>query len=200
MVLGMRRPLGVPFVLGLGGLAWAGVHLVAHRATEAAAPGHALHGHAPGAAEPAYVSTSLSLCLALALVVAAMPGLYPRWRAFSGRALWLFAAVPLLGLFGGAVLDSGGSLAHIEANLVQLLPIAGLVLLVQAAVAVAAVRVARGLIDVVAAVVRGFVGGPATWSPATLRRFFLLDADRARAAEPALDGRPRAPPALALAG
>ena len=132
----------MPALLLVGGLAWAGVHLVAHRLTEAGSP-HAGHGH--GTSEAAYLSTSLTLCLSLALVLAAASSVYPAWRGASARSLWLFGAVPLLGLFGGAVLDSGGTLAGLGANVAALLPVALLVLVVQLAVALTAVRLARGL-------------------------------------------------------
>ena len=194
----MPRPLGVPSLLVLGGIAWAGVHLVAHRATELAGPSGG-HAHVHGAGQAAYLPTSLSLCLSLALVLAAATSVYPRWRTTSASSLWLFTAVPLLGLFAGAVVDSGGSLSGLETHVVELLPVAGLVLVVQIGVAVAAVRVARGLLDIVAGTVHALVG-PRPPRPAPIHGSSVLaDADRVPAARLALGGSPRAPPGFSPA-
>jgi hypothetical protein len=193
MVLGMRRPSGVPFLLVLGGIAWAGVHAIAHRA--AGLEGSASTSHAHGAGSPAYLSTSLTLCLSLALVLAAASSVYPRWRPVSGRSLWLFGAVPMLGLLAGTVADSDGSPAGMATDVAELLPVAALVLVVQVSVAVGAVRVARGLLDLVEGTVRALVGPFSARQPDGTARFFLLDADRVPAVAPAFAGSPRAPPA-----
>lgn len=192
MVLGMRRPSGVPFLLVLGGIAWAGVHAIAHRAAGLEGSASTSHAHA---GSPAYLSTSLTLCLSLALVLAAATSVYPRWRPVSGRSLWLFGAVPMLGLLAGTVADSGGSPAGMATDVAELLPVAALVLVVQISVVVGAVRVARGLLDVVAGAVRALVGPFSAREPEGVARFFLLDADLAPAVAPAVAGSPRAPPA-----
>jgi hypothetical protein len=187
----MRRPFTVPMLLAVGGLAWAGVHLAAHR-LGGAAGGHAGHGHE--ADQAAYLSTSLSLCLSLAIVIAAAASVYPAWRGATGRSLWLFGAVPLLGLFGGAVLDSGGTLAGLGANTAELLPVALLVLVVQVAVALSAVRVARGLLDLVEGAARMLAGPQTAAVPAGAHSFSLLDSDRVPGDRLVLSGGARAPP------
>jgi hypothetical protein len=190
----MRRRLGVPFLLALGGLSWAGVHMVAHRL--AGSGGHAGHGHMEPAAG-GYLSTSLTLCLSLALVLAATSSVYPRRKGISGRAVWLFAAVPLLGLFAGAVVDAGGSLGGLQANVAELLPVAALVLIVQVAVAFSVVRVARGLLDVVAAALHALAVPRPTGPVDDLRSFFAPEPALVRASHAALAAAPRGPPSAA---
>ena len=190
--MSMRRPFGVPFLLFLGGLAWAGVHVAAHRAADAAGaqPGH---GHHSDAGAAAYLPTSLTLCLSLALVLAAISSVYPRWRGVSGRSLWLFGAVPLLGLLAGAVADTGGSVTGIQTNLAEFLPVAGFVLIVQVAVAFSVVRIARGLLDAVAGI--GALFAPLAAAPgAEPRSLFTADAVLVRASHLTHDGAPRGPP------
>jgi hypothetical protein len=186
----MRRLLSVPVLLAVGGLAWAGVHVLAHRLTEA---GHAAHGH--GTSEAGYLSTSLTLCLSLALVLAAAAGIYPAWRGASARSLWLFGAVPLLGLFGGAALDSGGTLAGLGANAAALLPVALLVLAVQLAVALTAVRLARRFLDLVEGAAQTLAGPRVAPARAGTASFPALDSVCAPSGRLAPSGGPRAPPA-----
>ena len=166
--------------------------MVAHRL--AGAGGHAGHGHHTEPGATGYLSTSLTLCLSLALVLAATSSVYPRWRGVSGRTLWLFAAVPVLGLLAGAVVDAGGSLAGLQENLKELLPVAAVVLLVQVAVAVSAVRVARGLLDVVAAALHALAVPRAGGPIADLRSLFAADLTFVRTSHTALAAAPRGPP------
>lgn len=191
IVLPMRRPFTVPMLLAVGGLAWAGVHLAAHR-LGGAPGGHTGHGHE--AAQAAYLSTSLSLCLSLAIVMAAAASVYPAWRGTSGRSLWLFGAVPLLGLFGGTLLDSGGTLTGLGADATELLPVALLVLTVQVAVALSAVRVARGLLDLVEGAARLLAGPQTAAAPVGAHSFSLIDPDRVPGGRLVLSGGARAPP------
>ncbi|MGH3040288.1 MAG: hypothetical protein ACRDNG_00845, partial [Gaiellaceae bacterium] len=79
--------------------------------------------------------------------------------------------MPLLGLFGGTALDSGGTLGGPGANLVGLLPVALLVLAVQVVVALCAVRVARGLLDLVEGTAWA-VAGPRSAAAASRTRGF----------------------------
>jgi hypothetical protein len=188
----MRRPFTVPALLLVGGLVWAGVHMLAHRLTEAGSA-HAGHGH--GTSQAAYLSTSLTLCLSLALVLAAASSLYPAWRGASARSLWLFGAVPLLGLFGGAALDSGGTLGGLGANVAALLPVALLVLAVQLAVALTAVRVARGLLDLVEGAARALAEPRVAATPTRTASFPRLGSVCAPSGRLAPSGGPRAPPA-----
>jgi hypothetical protein len=179
-------------LLVLGGTAWAGVHLAAHRVASTAGPSG--HGHEGATSHSAYLTTSLSLCLSLALVLAATSSVYPRWKGRSGSSLWLFGAVPLLGLLSGALLDSGGTLAGAGANVVELLPFAFLVLVIQVAVAFTAVKAARGLLDVVEATVRALVGPPPARRSAGRQSFALARVERIPAARIVVGGSPRAPP------
>jgi hypothetical protein len=187
----------VPFLLALGGFAWAAVHALAHRASGLSGSTHAGHEHGAGGAS--YLSTSLTLCLSLALVLAAASSVYPRWRSLSGRSLWLFGAVPLLGLFAGAIVDAGGSPAGLATDVVELLPVAALVLLVQISAAAGAVRVARGLLDLVEAAVVALAGPLRAFEPGSVARLVLLHSDHLPATAPALAGSPRAPPAPSAA-
>ena len=92
----------------LGGLAWAAAHWVVHRTTQAGGHGSGSHGaQAAAAPDLGYLSTSLALCLSLALVLAAGASLGARGRTRLGRSLWLFGVVPVLGLLGEVVVDSG---------------------------------------------------------------------------------------------
>jgi hypothetical protein len=192
--LGVRRRLCGVLLLALGGTAWAGVHAVAHRAADLGMPAHAGHGHGT-AVQPGYLSTSLSLCLSLALVLAAASSVYPRWRGGSVRSLWLFGAVPVLGLLAGAVVDSGGLHGGLAGNLVELLPVIALVVAVQSAVALTAVGVARGLLDAVEGTVRALLGAASTVCRATPGLGVSFEAERAPVAIVVSAGRPRAPPA-----
>jgi hypothetical protein len=195
--LGVRRRLWGVLLLALGGIAWAGVHAVAHRAADLGMPAHAGHGHGT-AAQASYLSTSLTLCLSLALVLAAASGVYPRWRGGSGRSLWLFGGVPVLGLLVGAIIDSGG--AHgLTGNLVELLPVVALVVAVQGAVALTAVRVARGLLDAVEGAVRALLGAASTADRAPRGVALSFGNERTPFAALVSTGRPRGPPARASA-
>jgi hypothetical protein len=191
--LGVRRRLDGVLLLALGGIAWAGVHAVAHRAAELGLPAHSSHEH--GAVQPGYLSTSLSLCLSLALVLAAASTAYPRWRGGSARSLWLFGAVPVLGLLAGAAVDSGGLHGGLAGNLVELLPVITLVVAVQSAVALTAVRVARGLLDAVEGTVRALLCAASTICRTTPGLGASFEAERAPVAILVSAGRPRAPPA-----
>lgn len=185
----MRRSWGVPALVALGGLTWAAAHWGVHRAVS----GSPAQGHGPGHAEaPAlgagYLTTSLALCVGLAVAFAAAASLDGRGDGSIAGRLWLFAVVPALG-FGAELATAPGDLA----------PAALAVLAVQAALALVAVRLGRGLLGLAESVAltlagparsSGRVGGLAS-SPG---RF-----DRARALLLLLGGGQRAPPALSRA-
>lgn len=147
-----------------------------------------------------YLPTSLALCLALAFPLAAGAALGKRWRGASGRALWLFGIVPVLGFAGHALaepfLSGSGSLG---ASAAALAPVVLVGLLFQIPFALAAVGVARGFLGVVRNLARTLVGQPAVGRrrepsyhprPRTERRpSFRLEAARS----------PRAPPSPHLA-
>ena len=131
------RRLVVPVLLALSGLGWAAAHAVAHRAVM------------PDSTVPAgmadqylgYLTTSLALCFALALPLAAGALIGKRWRGASLRSLWLFGFVPVLGFVGHAdtePLMTGGP----PANLWSVAPVALIGLLIQVPFALVAVGLA----------------------------------------------------------
>ena len=150
-------------------------HWIAHRTTEGvAARGHGseLHGAQPSAApDLGYLSTSLALCLSLSLVLAAGASLDARGRTRLGRSLWLFGAVPVLGLLGEVVVDSGWT------------------------VALVAMRVAHGILGLAEHVARA-VGAPRSLFPHAGRQAFPPSRSaRVPASRLAPGGGQRAPPA-----
>jgi hypothetical protein len=184
----MRRSWGVPAFVVLGGLAWAGAHWVVHRAVSGSTAGHGPHHDAPAALGAGYLTTSLALCLGLAVAFAAAASLDGRGGGGLGRRLWLFAVVPALG-FGAELATAPGELA----------PAALAVLAAQAALALVAVRLGRGLLGL-AETVALILAGPARSSgragglASSPGRF-----DRARALLLLLGGGQRAPPAASRA-
>lgn len=195
----MRRQLRAPMILVLGGLAWAAAHWVVHRTTEGvAARGHGseLHGAQPSAApDLGYLSTSLALCLSLSLVLAAGASLDARGRTRLGRSLWLFGAVPVLGLLGEVVVDSGWTVAGAGSILAALTPLALVVLAVQGTVALVAMRVAHGILGLAEHVARA-VGAPRSLFPHAGRQAFPPSRSaRVPASRLAPGGGQRAPPA-----
>ena len=133
------RRLAVPVLLALSGLGWAAVHGVAHRAvmSEPAMPADAIADYL------SYLTTSVALCLALALPLAAGVVTGRRWRGSSIRSLWLFGLVPVLGFVGHTVVEpllGGTALGSSSASLA---PIALVGLLIQIPFALVAVGLAR---------------------------------------------------------
>jgi hypothetical protein len=195
----MRRQLRAPMILLLGGLAWAAAHWVAHRATGGGAPaahGSELHGsRAPEALDLGYLSTSLALCLSLALVLTAGAALDSRSRARHGRSLWLFGAAPVLGLLGEALLAPGWTIAGAGSTLVALAPFALVVLAVQITVALVALRVADGIFGLAGHLARAAAPPLEHLAPAGGDGLPRSRSDRVPAGRLALGGGQRAPPA-----
>jgi len=186
-------------VILLGGLAWAAAHGVAHRVTGggASAPhGSELHGsRAPEALDLGYLSTSLALCLSLALVLAAGAALDSRSRARHGRSLWLFGAVPVLGLLAELLLAPGGAVAGAGSTLVALAPLVLVVLTVQVTVALVALRVAHGIFGLAEHLARAAAAPLTLLAPAGGDALPGSRSDRVPADRLALGGGQRAPPA-----
>ena len=105
------RRLVVPVLLALSGLGWAAAHAVAHRAvmTEPAMPESGMSQYL------SYLTTSIALCLALALPLAAGAVLGKRWHATSVRSLWLFGLVPVLGFVGQTLATGSGTASSFSA-------------------------------------------------------------------------------------
>ncbi len=135
-----RRRLVVPVLLALAGVGWAAAHAVAHRAvmSEAAMPPDMVHRYL------GYLATSVALCFALALPLAAGALIGRRWQGATLRSLWLFGLVPILGFVGhtiGEPLITGSSVSVSAA-----LPVALVGLLVQTPFALVVVGLARHII------------------------------------------------------
>jgi hypothetical protein len=92
------------------------------------------------AAYLSYLPTSLVLCLALALPLAAGAAIGGRWRGTSARSLWLFGLVPVFGFVG----HSAEPFALTQ--LTALIPAALVGLLIQIPFALVAVGLARRIL------------------------------------------------------
>jgi hypothetical protein len=198
-VIGVRRRIAIAILVTLGGVAWSVAHWATHRAVagEPLATPHDAHDPSPAAAAgTGYLSTSLTLCLALALVLAATASLKTRSGSGRGRSLWLFGVVPVLGILVEAVAAAPLTPAGIGSSLVELAPLALVSLVVQVAVALVALRLAHGILDLAEAVARAVV---VTESAAADDAHLLLaveHSDRAPASRLSYAGSQRAPPAL----
>jgi hypothetical protein len=134
-----RRRFAVPVLLALSGLGWAAAHAVAHKAvmTEPAASTAVFDRYL------SYLATSVALCLALALPLAAGALVGRRWKGASLRSLWLFGFVPVLGFLAHTATEPLVSGAGTGSSLASLAPIALIGLLVQIPFALVAVGFAR---------------------------------------------------------
>ncbi|MGH3043193.1 MAG: hypothetical protein ACRDM2_00555 [Gaiellaceae bacterium] len=149
-----RHRLVVPFVLALSGFGWAGAHAVAHRAVMADG---AMGQPAGVGAYLSYLPTSLVLCLALALPLAAGAAVGGRWRGTSIRSLWLFGLVPVFGFVGHSAepfVMGDGTLAPLGG----LVPVVLVGLLVQIPFALVAVGLARRILWLAEGLARALAG------------------------------------------
>jgi hypothetical protein len=128
------------FLLGFG-LIWAAAHALAHDVATQPAVGHHGAGSAGLQSYVAYLPTSLALCLTLAAAIATGAALGRRWTGRSGRSVWLFGLVPVLGFAADTLVEltSHGSTA---ATAAQLVPVFLIGLLVQIPFALVAVGLA----------------------------------------------------------
>jgi hypothetical protein len=192
-----RRRLLVPVLLALSGLGWAAAHAVAHRSVM---PGEAKRGQSAFQDYLSYLPTSLALCLALALALAAAAAVGLRWRRASGRSLWMFGVVPVLGFAGHTLaepLTSGSAsfTSPLSRGLV-LAPVVLVGLLVQVPFALVAVAFASGILRLASGLARALavpaatLGGrePARHAPprAVPVRAFRLDRAHGQRAPPSL--------------
>jgi hypothetical protein len=193
----MRRP-ALSVLLTLGGLLWAAAHWATHKAVAADSPTRVHHSHDPSHATAiggGYLTTSLTLCLALALVLAAVAALETRCVT-RGRSLWLFGVVPVLGLLVEVLAAFPKTPAGIASGLAELAPLLLVSLIVQVSVALVAVRLAHGILDLGEAVARAFVGPRRATDDRQARYLHLERCDRAPASRLSYAGSQRAPPAL----
>ena len=109
------------------------------------------------AAYLSYLPTSLVLCLALALPLAAGAAVGGRWRGTSIRSLWLFGLVPMFGFLGHSVepfvVGDGAA-----TQLGPLVPVALVGLLVQIPFALVAVGLARRILWLAEGLARALTG------------------------------------------
>jgi hypothetical protein len=111
-----------------------------------------------------YLPTSLVLCLALALPLAAGAAVGGRWRGTSMRSLWLFGLVPVFGFVGHSVepfIAGNGAVGQ----LADLASVAVVGLLIQIPFALVAVGLARRILWLAEGLARA-LAGPRTVSSA----------------------------------
>jgi len=186
------RRLVVPVLLALSGLGWAAAHAVAHRTvmTEPAMPESGMSQYL------SYLTTSIALCLALALPLAAGAVLGKRWHATSVRSLWLFGLVPVLGFVGQTLATGSGAASSFSA----IAPIALVGLLVQIPFALVAVGLARRVLWLAAGLARALAAPAAALTPRPPPSAYPRPrprASRARAFTLDLGHTQRGPPLLA---
>ena len=142
-----------------------------------------------------YLTTSLALCLALALPLAAGAVIGKRWQGSSVRSLWLFGLVPVMGFVGHAtepfVVGSGES-----SNVSELAPLVLVGLLIQIPFALVAVAFARRVLWLAEALARALVRPSCAQEPEATQRFprphatgvsrFRLDLSHAQRGPPPL--------------
>jgi hypothetical protein len=131
----------VPVLLALSGLGWAAAHALAHRA---AMSERAMAG--TGVDYLSYLTTSLALCFALALPLAAGAMVGKRWKATSARSLWLFGVVPVLGFAGHEVAEALLGGAGGPSTVFALAPIVLVGLAIQIPFALVVVGLARRIL------------------------------------------------------
>jgi hypothetical protein len=194
-----RRRLIVPLLLALSGLGWAAAHAVAHQTVM---PGEklresVLHGY------PSYLPTSLALCLALALALAAAAAVGLRWRPGSGRSLWMFGVVPVLGFAGHALAEPlvSGSATAVPtfSRSAMLAPVVLVGLLVQLPFALVAVALASGILRVAEGIARTLAASTESSGAREPQRHGLPRAARVPAFRLDRAHGQRAPPSLHLA-
>lgn len=135
------RRLALPAFLGVLGLVWVAAHALAHDVAMQS-PGSHGAGHGRGLdSYLAYLPTSVALCLALAAAVATGAALGRRWAGMSGRSIWLFGFVPVLGFAADTLVELSAHGATATA-LSELVPVFLIGLLVQIPFALVAVGLA----------------------------------------------------------
>lgn len=140
------RRLALPSFLAVFGLIWVAAHALAHDVAATPTPaGHAAGHHGTVESYVAYLPTSLALCLTLAAAIATGAAIGKRWAGRSGRSLWLFGVVPVLGF----AVDTLAELARhgwTATAATQLVPVFLIGLLIQIPFALVAVGLAGSVL------------------------------------------------------
>lgn len=146
-----------------------------------------------------YLPTSLVLCLALALPLAAGAAVGKRWRGASITSLWLFGLVPVLGFVGHALAEplfqgDGG-----VSRLYDLTPVVLVGLLIQIPFALVAVGLAHRVLWLAESLARALTRPRSTAGRREPESFGRPRALNTRAFSLDLSHGQRAPPSLRLA-
>ena len=139
-----------------------------------------------------YLTTSVALCLALALPLAAGALVGKRWKSTSMRSLWFFGLIPVLGFIGHTAtepLSSDGAAGGVASLLVGLL--------VQIPFALVAVGFARHLLWLAERLARVEIAPARAVVPAPAAVFPRPHGSRAPAFRLDLAHTARGPPLLA---
>ena len=190
----------MPLLLALSGLGWAAAHALAHRTvmTDAAAL-----GRSGFESYLRYLPTSLALCLALALPLAAGAALGLRWRRSSGRSLWMFGVVPVLGFAGHALVEpvtaGSATLASTLSGGAMLGPVLLVGLLIQVPFALVVVAFASGILRLAEGVARALAAPACSLSSREPERYAPARPERAPAFRIDRAHGQRGPPSLHLA-
>lgn len=142
------RRVALPAFLGVLGLVWAAAHALAHDVVAQPSGRHGA-GHGRGLdSYLAYLPTSVALCLTLAAAIATGAALGKRWAGRSGRSLWLFGFVPVLGFAVDTLVELSAHGATATASS-ELVPVFLIGLLVQIPFALVAVGLAGRILWIV---------------------------------------------------
>ena len=185
------RRVAVPAFLGVLGLIWLAAHALAHEVvSQPAAAGHGAH-RPTLETYVAYFPTSLALCVTLAAAIATGLALGRRWTGRSGRSIWLFGVVPVLGFAGDTLVElvTHGPTTAAASQLVPVLLVGLLVQIPFALVAVGLAGTILWLVERLAWALRDalIVGRPVelgapAWAPlAGLTPLHLAGSGRSRA-------------------
>ena len=187
------RRVAVPAFLGVLGMIWIAAHALAHDVVgQPSAGGHgAAHRGVEGYV--AYLPTSLALCLTLAAAIATGAALGKRWAGRSGRSIWLFGLVPVLGFAADTLIEltAHGPTATAMAELV---PVFLIGLLVQIPFALIAVGLAGKILWLVERLAWAFVPTDTVGRPAAATGLAWSRAAEGQGLLLAGSQRPRAPP------
>jgi len=195
-----RRRLLVPLLLALSGLGWAAAHAIAHQAVT---PGGEMLRQSSLQSYLGYLPSSLALCLALALALAAGAALGLRWRRASGRSLWMFGVVPVLGFAGHALAEpliaGSATLASTVSSSAALMPVLVVGLLIQVPFALVALALAGGILRAAEGLARALAAPAVPLGSREPERYAPVWAESARAFKLDRAHGQRAPPSLHLA-